>query len=340
MIVRTSGVLLRVDPFSKTSQITTWLTPEHGRMVTLVKGAQRRRGNFVGQYDLFYTCELLFYCRERTGLHLLKECSPLETRCGFRHDWRAAACASYCCDLAARLSPLEGRHPELFALMGRVLDALGEYGPASAFVFWFELRALGVLGFAPQLRRCAGCGSALPVDPARIVVFSVERGGILCPECQPDRAGPIVHISPDIRSMLTTWQSIPTPELACRTAMAIDQREAIEDLLGAFLRYHLDPFPGSRETALALVGGRKHEHVVRHQPDPYTGTVTKRKPGAWHPASASNTSVIAQQPITERTRLTTPPSLPRKVKPKDSATASRSETASGSGTADPQLSRS
>lgn len=60
MIIKTTGLVLRLDPFSKTSQVITWLTPDHGRTVTLAKGAKRVKSNLVGQYDCFYTCELLF----------------------------------------------------------------------------------------------------------------------------------------------------------------------------------------------------------------------------------------------------------------------------------------
>ena len=41
MIARTEGLVLRIMPFSRTSQVVAWFTPDCGRMATLVKGAQR-----------------------------------------------------------------------------------------------------------------------------------------------------------------------------------------------------------------------------------------------------------------------------------------------------------
>ncbi|MCL2104026.1 MAG: recombination protein O N-terminal domain-containing protein, partial [Kiritimatiellaeota bacterium] len=86
MIIKTEAVALQIRPWSKTSHIVTWLTPGHGCVVTAVKGACRPKSAFLGQYDLFYTCELLFYRRERGGIHAIRECTPLRRRDPLRDD--------------------------------------------------------------------------------------------------------------------------------------------------------------------------------------------------------------------------------------------------------------
>jgi recombinational DNA repair protein (RecF pathway) len=125
MIAKTEAIVLRVAPFSRTSHVVTWLTREYGRVGTVVKGAVRPKSAFLGQYDLFYTCELLFYERERNGLHVAKECSPLRPRVGLRREWRAYCCAAYICDLVYQSSLAGAQHLEgVFALLTEVLDWL------------------------------------------------------------------------------------------------------------------------------------------------------------------------------------------------------------------------
>ena len=85
------AIVLRLHPFGNTSRIVFWLSAEHGKLATLAKGSQRPGSLLLGQFDLFYTCEILFYAKEQRNLHVLKECFPLEPRPGFRHDWRACA---------------------------------------------------------------------------------------------------------------------------------------------------------------------------------------------------------------------------------------------------------
>ena len=154
MIAKTDALCLRVTPFSRTSHVVSWLTSDYGRISTVIKGAQRPKSAFLGQYDLFYSCELLFYRRERNGLHIARECTPLDTRPGFRTDWRAAACASYLSDLLSRVSPGGGHAPELHTLAVQAMDFLCEGGSSLPFLFWLELQLLAALGLAPRLAEC------------------------------------------------------------------------------------------------------------------------------------------------------------------------------------------
>ena len=73
MMEKTKAIVLRITPYSKTSQIVSWITPDHGRLTTLVKGACRPKSAFLGQYDLFYTCEVIFYKNDRHTVHIMKE---------------------------------------------------------------------------------------------------------------------------------------------------------------------------------------------------------------------------------------------------------------------------
>lgn len=100
--VKCEAICLDVRPWSRTSHVVAWLTP-HGRIVTLVKGAVRPKSAFLGQYDLNYTCELVYYARSRGDLHALRECAPICLRAELRGDYRALALAGHFRRLAADL---------------------------------------------------------------------------------------------------------------------------------------------------------------------------------------------------------------------------------------------
>ena len=72
MILKDEAIILRVYPYGNTSRIMVGLSAAHGKLAVLVKGSQRERSGFLGQYDLFYTCEILFYAREQRNLHFLR----------------------------------------------------------------------------------------------------------------------------------------------------------------------------------------------------------------------------------------------------------------------------
>ena len=83
-IRKTEAVVLRIHPFSNTSQMVVWLTQEGFRLPTAVKGAVRPKSAFLGQYDLFQTCELLYYTRTRDGVCIPRECCTLRRRDNLR----------------------------------------------------------------------------------------------------------------------------------------------------------------------------------------------------------------------------------------------------------------
>lgn len=192
MILKTQAIVLRMVPFSETSRIVTWFTADHGRLTTIVKGSQRHKSPFLGQYDLFYTCELLFYLRLHQGVHIVKECSPLKTRPALRSRWRATACASYFSHLVARISPPYAPHPQLFRLLNTALDALADSQNFETCLYWFELKLMAAMGVAPQLNECLKCKRPLnamkdrscpdevsgkPACCLSLPLFSCVRGG-------------------------------------------------------------------------------------------------------------------------------------------------------------------
>ena len=122
MIIKTQAIALNIWPFSESSHIVNWLTVDHGKIATIIKGAQRPRNIFLGQYDLFYTCELLFYLRLFQGLHIVKECFPLKHRSAFRTYWPGTACASYFAGLAGKIAPFYAPQRNIYTLLDAALD--------------------------------------------------------------------------------------------------------------------------------------------------------------------------------------------------------------------------
>lgn len=253
MIIKTTGIALRLDPFSRTSQIITWLTPDHGRVATLAKGAKRPKHNLVGQYDCFYTCEILFYHSRQGSLHILKECTPLNTRIGFRANWRASIGASYVCDLLSRLTPPGAEHAALHAWAEALLDFLETQGVTKSVLNWAELKLLKLLGMAPKLGACLACRNRLPSDEGP-AFFSIERGGLVCtPCCRTAPEALAAPLAQDVLAMLRGWENTETPILAKRTHSTPIQSESAGKIIGAFMHYHLLETSRARDIATALI---------------------------------------------------------------------------------------
>jgi DNA repair protein RecO (recombination protein O) len=252
MIVKTDGVILRILPYSRTSLMADCLTRELGRIWLLAKGAYRPRSIFMGQIDLFYTCEVLVYQRASRVL-VLKECAALATRDLFRSDWRAAACASYFCDFTSQVTPPCIPHDDLFALLEDALDALLAKGASPSLMGWYELAALKALGLGPALARCPACGKdQAGGGPLRLKV-SARMGGVLCRKCEDREPGPGIGISAGTLALLRAWDLADEPALAATTVPSQLQWSEIQAVLKVFSSYHLEVGLRSRDITLDLL---------------------------------------------------------------------------------------
>jgi len=248
--VRTDAIVLRIIPYSATSEIVTWMTATHGKIATIIKGAKRPKSAFLGQYDQFYTCELLFYTGSRTGVRNVRECCPITTRSTLRDDWRATACASYLCDLVARSIPDDAPLPELFRLFDETLNGLATGTQASLVCAWFELRLLELLGLGPNFSVCIDCGTDYAGKQSD-AVMAFDRGGLLCPECvngsHPDRE----IVTPDVLAIAR--HLVRSDHLSVtRLRPTMLQASHLMRIVGRFIAHHLEIYPASRAIAVSL----------------------------------------------------------------------------------------
>lgn len=242
MIEKTDAIVLRIYPFSRTSHMVSWLTHNGSRLVTSIKGATRNKSAFLGQYDYFYTCELLYYTRNHGGVHIARECTPLELRSKFRTNWRAAQCASWFAALAFHASGSLAPDPTLYRLLTETLDyiAASDSAPSGVVFARFEAHLLELAGLRPNFTPCKLCNIA--TDTFR---FNLASGNCYCPKhSYRDPADPIIAVSNHtaqhyahilrMRS-LGLASSIPTLEASATTALL--------RFLGLFLRFHFDSAP-------------------------------------------------------------------------------------------------
>ena len=121
--LKTEAICLDIRPWSRTSHVVSWLTP-NGRLLTVVKGAVRPKSSFLGQYDLNYTCEILYYARAKGELHALRDCVPLELRESLRSNYKALALAGYFRQLVSELAPSGPDCRSWFSLLSSSLSTL------------------------------------------------------------------------------------------------------------------------------------------------------------------------------------------------------------------------
>lgn len=219
--MRSEAICLAIHPWSQTSHVVTWLTPT-GIVSSVVKGAVRPKSFFLGQYDLNYTCDVVYYERSRGDLHALRECSPLRRRDALRDDFRALALAGYCRRLALDYAPEGPDCGAWFDLLERLLDDLATpRDDAPSFVaqlVGFELAVLHLMGLAPELEAQEG---AFHLRGERAIPVSAEVAAYL-------------------KAPLEKIENSKIPLDAAR-------------VIGVFYHFHLDCAVDTRRSVLAMI---------------------------------------------------------------------------------------
>jgi len=226
-------VLRRLD-YGEADRILTLLTREHGKLAAIAKGARRSKTRVGSSLDLFGRSRMML-ARGRN----LDVVAQVERRGDVRNiagDLRRTAYASLISEIADKV--LEDRHPvdDVFELVAQTLDRLNDpKRSARADAAWFLMRILDLLGYAPQLLDCAGCGQSLPEADAW---FSPLLGGVLCRRCGAhDQAGSPVSVSTlKVLRVMAADQG----ELYDRLRLPDPVLEQVEQALDAQLEYHLD----------------------------------------------------------------------------------------------------
>ena len=239
--IKTEAICLDVRPWSRTSHVVSWLTP-NGKVTTVVKGAVRPKSLFLGQYDLNYACEILYYARAKGELHALRECVPVERHDELRGDYRKLALAGYFRRLVAELAP-QGEECE--AWYGLLRRGIADLSPKTEDLVKFELKVLELSGLKPDF---SGYDKGAEWSP-----FSVEAGAFGSGE------GRCIRVSREVAEYLACMAGAGRPRPpGCQGNLSVSRKNSQIPLdaarvIGVFYQFHLDCASDVRRTVLGLI---------------------------------------------------------------------------------------
>ena len=180
--------VLHTRPWRETSALLEVLTPGHGRVGLIHRGARRpRRG--AAPVQPFQLLEIAWRGRgELPTLTRVELLEPFPDLSGL-----SAVCGLYVNELTVRLLPRGLSAPALFTAYCRTLQALGNAGPPDAALRAYELALLSALGYAPLLDRDAAGQRLQPhghyrYDRERGLVAVTEAGAVPGPVVRGETA--------------------------------------------------------------------------------------------------------------------------------------------------------
>lgn len=182
--ITTNAIVLRRADYRENDRMLTLFSPTLGRMDVISRGCRRQKSPLMAASEVFCSGEYVLYrSREHTTL---VSCAVQDTFYPLRSDFERLAHGMYCMELCAAAVQPEQENERLFLLLLKTLAHLsyGEKTPRRVTAV-FLLGMTSLLGFRPQVGRCARCGQTIQTDSqkAYVAAFGAHAGGVLCPGC-------------------------------------------------------------------------------------------------------------------------------------------------------------
>jgi len=183
----TNAIVVRRADYRENDRMITLFSPTLGRIDALCRGCRRQKSPLMAASELFCCGEYVLYqAGERTTV---VSCAVTDTYYALRADYERLSHGMYCLELcSAAIQPMQ-ENERLFLLLLKSLAHLC-YGdvPPRRVTAVFLMGMTSLLGFRPQVGRCARCSAPVPEDSAApedtpIAAFGPEQGGVLCPAC-------------------------------------------------------------------------------------------------------------------------------------------------------------
>lgn len=238
MIVTTDAVVLRTMKYRESSRIAVLYTRELGKISVIAKGARDGKSRLGGGLQPMNMVSAVLYVRDSRELQLITQCDLLVPMHALVADLEKMGPAMAALELTDAVSPPGEPSGELFALLGRTLGAVsGATNQPGNALYYFELHLLDLIGFRPELTRCASCGAAAGQQGGEGLRMSA--GGILCRECSRKKEG-LEGVSAAALSALRRLQDSADPAAATRMTLDAPLRGEIARVLRHYLQVHVE----------------------------------------------------------------------------------------------------
>lgn len=240
MIVKTKALVIKENTFGESDKYITLFTKEMGKIQVLAPKAKKTDRGFASGTQLFVYGDFILTTFRDT--YRLVAIEVIEMFHNIRNDLEALSYASYIAEFIQSVTEEGLLQPELLKLTLLTLKQLSKGNLSPRLIRRvFELRAIGLIGFMPQLEACAACDERMMLREDERYRFSVSEGGLVCYHCLAN-GGDSLLIS---YSSLYTMKYILSIDLGklFRFNVTDDILKELEKICDRYIPYYLDkPF--------------------------------------------------------------------------------------------------
>lgn len=230
----TDALVIGSMRYNEADRIVTLYTRERGKVSAVAKGVRRTKSKVGGRLEPFSLVKMSLHSGRGT-LYTVVGVETVRTFQGVRDQLFRMEEGARLLTAVRHLFPGEEPSTAAFNLLVRGVARLSEAEDAAAaagVVLATRLKLLVLMGYAPEMSRCARCGSEGP-----LYGFSPGLGGVVCESC--------VQVE-SVTCFVLSAGAVATLRTLCQNSLAeikdldLDDRATaeVEQVLAQTLAYH------------------------------------------------------------------------------------------------------
>lgn len=172
------ALLLRKFPYRDSDYIVNLFTKDLGKIVGVARNAKNSMKRFGARLEPFVHFNVSF---KDTGREFksIQDTETIQVFPEFAENIELFSLGNLILETTDVLIPKESPNEELFELLIETLNKLNQKVSPLPVVLQYQLHALSISGYEPNLYNCAQCGEIIEGDS----YFSINGGGAVCFDC-------------------------------------------------------------------------------------------------------------------------------------------------------------
>ncbi|MFH0925741.1 MAG: DNA repair protein RecO [bacterium] len=179
-IVETEAVIIRGWDYGESDRIISCYTLDYGKINIFVKGIKNPKNNLKGCFEPLTYINLSFLQKGHLKLYKSITADMIDPFIRLKSDFRRLMYSFYILTLINESTKEFDQNVAIFDLMLTSLRLINNRVDVESLIRVFEIKLVDILGYAPRLDSCVIC----TVDMEKSdMVFSLDKGGLLCKRC-------------------------------------------------------------------------------------------------------------------------------------------------------------
>nr|WP_307990256.1 DNA repair protein RecO [uncultured Niameybacter sp.] len=186
MVIKVMGIILKEYVVGESDKYITLFTKELGKIQASAPRAKKFDKGMASGTEMFVYGEFIMTQYKHTYKLIAVESKFTFHR--LREDLTTLSYASYIAEFISEVSVEGSGNEHLLSLMLHTLHSLDKMGDKACLRIrrTFEMRALSLLGFRPELDACISCGQKMKEDQNKRYTICPEEGGMVCEACKAE----------------------------------------------------------------------------------------------------------------------------------------------------------